>query len=104
MTQRAPFVRIIKAHTVITEEEVRITFRAFWFPLVPEMLSDVEDVTLEYQRTIPTPDHGLVQVFRLTVKGDMERCKIVQNIITQTMRGNTRARQAFVQLANRQAR
>jgi hypothetical protein len=99
--QSAPFVRVIKAHTVITDEEVRITLRAFWFILTPAMLSDIEGVTLEYQRTVPT-SHGLVQEFRLTVKGDMARCITVQSVITQTMRGNTQAARALAQLANRQ--
>lgn len=102
MTQRAAFVRVVRGLTDIREGEVRITFRAFWAHLEPNALNDIEGVALEYLRTVSTSQYGLVEEFRLTVKGDMARCRIVQNAIIQTMRGNAQGRRALVFLANRQ--
>jgi hypothetical protein len=102
MAQSAAFIQVIRAHTKITDEEVCITFQAVWAHLEPDALSDINGVTLHYQRTVASSRFGPVEEFRLTVKGDMARCRIVQNVIIRTMRGDEKGRRALAFLANRQ--
>jgi hypothetical protein len=43
----------------------------------------------------------LIEEYDITIRGDKERVRIIQNAIVQTIRRNTQGRRALVFLANR---
>lgn len=101
MARLTPFLRVERSRTIRQEGRVTVIIRVFWADrLEPTVLRDLQDVRIEYIRTVRTR----VDEYRLTVDGDTARCKVVVNAIAQTIRGNEKGRQALVALANRQHR
>lgn len=101
MKKEVPFVKVDRAHTVVQEGSVRLRLKTFWARLEPEELSDIEGVEVVHLRSMPSRQFTSIEEYDIIIQGDEDRRRIVQNAILQTLRGNTRGRNALVFLANR---
>jgi hypothetical protein len=79
----------------------KVRIKTFLGRLEPGALDDINDVTVEHLRSIPSSQFGLIEEYDITIRGDKERVRIIQNAIVQTIRRNTQGRRALVFLANR---
>jgi|GEM_PF-2334310 len=98
---RVPYVRIDRAHTIVKEGEVILRLKTFWGYLEAGDLDDIRGVTFELLRIIPSSANLAIHEYEITIQGDDNRRRIVQNVIIQTLRKDAAGRRALVMLANR---
>ena len=99
--QPTPFLKIDRTHSKFEGESAVLRVRIFRRAIEDGEFEDILGVTIRLLREIDSEAFGSIYEYDITILGDKNRQRVVQNAITQGLKGDAAGRRMLVIIANR---